>query len=78
MQQAQGLTVLAATAEEMSGQVQILQPLIGFAKVDGSDGKRPVATTFHASPRWPVPALARSAPSLSGPHAPDGQADDRR
>lgn len=71
MQQAQHVTVLAATAEEMSGRVQNLQQLIGLSKVDGGDGKRPAATTFHPSPRRPAPALALSAPSLLRPQAAD-------
>ena len=72
MQQAQGETVLAATAEEMSGRVQNLQQLIGFFKVDGSDGRLRAAKTFHASPRRPAAALVTNAPSLSGAKAPDG------
>ena len=71
MQHEHRKTVLAATAEDMRGQAPS-QQLIGFFKIDGGDGHRPVARTFHASPRRPAPALARNAPSLSGPKAPDG------
>jgi hypothetical protein len=71
MQHAQGKTVLAATAQEMSGQVQDLEQLIGFSKVDRSDARLAVAKSFHASRRRPAAALARNAPSLSCPKAPD-------
>jgi hypothetical protein len=72
MQHAQDEPVLAAAAEEMSGQVQDLQQLIGFFKFDGSAARLAVAKTFHTAPRRPAVASARKALSLCGAKAPDG------
>ena len=48
---------LAATAEEMSGQAENLQQLVGFFKVEGSEAQARAAPGAHA----PVPVLAHRA-----------------
>ena len=71
---------LAATSEEMSGQAEHLQQLIGFFKVDGSDGQfarstaRKSAGGLHAPVQHLAQVLVGHAPTLAsaGAKAPDG------
>ena len=59
---------LAATSEEMSGQAQGLQQLIGFFKIDGGDGQLVRAAAKKATPAFRAPAQ-QLAQALVG-HAP--------
>jgi methyl-accepting chemotaxis protein len=70
---------LAATSQEMSGQAQILQQLIGFFKVQRDDAQAPqrpqketAAAPLQAAVRQLAQALAGHAPMLAAEKTADG------
>ena len=56
---------LAATAEEMSGQAENLQQLVGFFKVDGGSDARAPASRAKKSAAHPVAHLAKAAKGMA-------------